>query len=42
MRKNHRCRQHAASHHNNHFHFDEVVLALGVELAVLFVAELLR
>jgi len=32
----------ASSHHNNHFHFDEVVLASGVELMVLCVAELLR
>jgi hypothetical protein len=31
----------ASSHHNNHFHFDEVVLAPGVELTVLSVAELL-
>jgi hypothetical protein len=32
----------AASHHNNHFHFDKVVLAPGVELTVLCVAELPR
>jgi len=32
----------AAGHHNNHFDFDEAVLAPGVELTALAVAELLR
>jgi hypothetical protein len=32
----------ASSHHNNQLHFDEVMLAPGVELTVLSVAELLR
>jgi hypothetical protein len=31
----------AASHHNDHFRFDEVVLALSIELKVLSVARLL-
>jgi hypothetical protein len=31
----------AASYHNNHFHFDETVLAPSVELTVLSVAKLL-